>query len=606
MSKIILGWQLPDKLNSDKISDIITDVKNRYQYLFAEKLMHHGLWNQNQGLLHFDANVADNSLLKHNGHKIVCASGQPNITNNRLNFSPSYLDAHSLEKLFFNETGEADPESLDQINPPFTFCSFDKNKKALSVIHDGLGLDQFFILELKNGIIFSNKCWPILQLYEKPPSIDYYAWKLYFTLGWFPENFTPFKEIRTLKHGEIISCDGFNIRSHTEDVFHSWFAGKRKNACNLNQGLEAAKSSFDQIIIMNHDGQKNLDMGLTGGMDSRAICSAIIKNKIPCEFLTRGTPDDYDVIIAKRIASQYKLKHTCENEVSNYPSIDTLKSQFEKLVLWSECLVEPVRVSGIPLEPHKSKFGYYISGAGGEISRGYYYTSPYLTHTKFLVHEHLYSRLIILNEFSKVERYKNTIIDSKQFKIVDYLYNQISKGKQYGIANLSLLDFYYLNERMRRWFSAHLAANLFDNAIIPFINIDHFQLAFSLNLQQKSERLFLKFIMEKNEATLLKFPVNEALYQTSYFRIIRIIRKLTKKDSFKTYKHYEWEKIFKHSGKNAIATILHTNSPLWDILEKKKAQLKFNAYLAGKDHDNLFLLRLLAFDTWFKTFFNSK
>jgi hypothetical protein len=69
-----------------------------------------------------------------------------------------------------------------------------------------------------------------------------------------------------------------------------------------------AMKVFNSLIVSSAQRSSSVSADLTGGLDSRAICSAVIANGLNCNFLTGGPALSVDVQIAKRIASQFDLK----------------------------------------------------------------------------------------------------------------------------------------------------------------------------------------------------------------------------------------------------------------------------------------------------------
>ena len=74
----------------------------------------------------------------------------------------------------------------------------------------------------KDGVVFSNRCWPILRLTGEPPTLDAEAWRHWFCLGWFPDLSTPVRNVRVLDSGEIIVGDSRAVTSTSAGALSRW------------------------------------------------------------------------------------------------------------------------------------------------------------------------------------------------------------------------------------------------------------------------------------------------------------------------------------------------------------------------------------------------
>lgn len=592
MSKIIVGWQLTGGVEDRDVRRRIGQIKARYQPLFQETIEHTGFWRQGQGLLHFDVPQPDDRGLWVGAESLICVTGRPSIT---ADASPLYgapLTAKVLHDHLFGSTAQVDRRVLHHINPPFTLCRFDKNNHMLNVVHDGLGADQFFIAATGRGIIFSNKCWPILLFLGESPRIDLDAWRYWFCLGWFPESATPFENVRSLARGEIIRADSHTVAFDSEDTFRSWIlpSGDRHSTPAL---VARASDSVRQIIRSNRTAGARYSSDLTGGLDSRAICSVLIKEGIPCIFYTGGSRHSGDVILARRIAKRFNLEwhHVAEPGFGRRDhSATRMDVQFKRLLLWGEGLVEPNRFEHFRRESCPTEHGAYLSGGSSEISKGHYYAN--LLRKEHELPSDLHAALTGLEG-----RIGQLLRDADSFNVRQRLRDQIALGELYGIGGLTLLDFFYLNERVRRWQSAHLAVNLFDRTVLPFVNVEHIQLAFAMRPADKAERRLQTFIIAQNAEELLRVGFADSVPVTLWAFLWRAILKHRRLAAL--MKTYSWADYLRGDGRVVVDTVLSTQSVLWQILDRNKARARWNEFIRGSNQEFHFLLGLVAFRQWY-------
>jgi hypothetical protein len=135
----------------------------------------------------------------------------------------------------------------------------------------------------------------------------------------------------------------------------------RESINELNKGIRAFASRFE------------LTAALTGGYDTRLVLASILntrlKNKV--HFTTSGYDDNPDIIIAKQLATLYKLNLTTKTPISpHFPnSLEELFQQFRKIVVWTG-MERALVCSTLPkIVRERKKDKVLISGLGAEFSR---------------------------------------------------------------------------------------------------------------------------------------------------------------------------------------------------------------------------------------------
>lgn len=588
MSKLILGWQLDRRLDDRDIAATIARIKARYQPLFEDPIHHAGVWHENQGLLHFDVVQGDDPGVHLDPARIICLSGSPSITGDRAR----RYRAKDLYDYIHGSLGRADRGTLHHINPPFTLCWFDKRTQELGLAHDGLGADQFFVAETSHGMVFSNKCWPILHFLKEAPRIDDAAWQYWFCLGWFPGNSTPFENVRHLGRGEFIRADSRTVRFDSEDTLASWISPvKAEFPTSL---MTRAMDSARQLIRLNQPTRARYGSDLTGGLDSRAICAVLIKDGIPCTFYTGGPRYSSDVVVARRIAKRFHLDwvHVKDPPFWRHEDLPHIvDAQFTKLLLWGEGLVQPARFQHFQVAPAPTTHHSYLSGGSSEISRGPYYNRV-LTKDKDQGVE--YRKALALFE-SRITT--APLSEAAAFNGTRLVREQVANGEAYGLRELDLLDFLYLTEKMRRWQAAHRAINLFDSSVVPFFNIEHIKLGFAMRPLDKAERRFQSFVIAQNAAELLHLAFGNSFRFKLQERLVRVMSRSQWLGGM--LKTLGWAEYLRVDGKSEIEEIFASDTPLWGILEKGKAAAKWRAFLRGSDQNLQFPLGLMAFQRWY-------
>ena len=293
MSRIILGWQLSRPIDDVRVRALMEQIGHRYQPLFLERLQGVGLWQGNQGLLHIDVPRAGDAGLDRSDERICCLTGRPTTSGEDSRPQTAPLGAGALYDRLVTSTTAIQTDVVRRINPPFTLCWFDRRSGRLGVVHDGLGEDQFFVSHTEAGLVFSNRCWPILRLLGGPPRIDTAAWKYWFCMGWFPGTATPFENIRALDSGEIIVGDSRTVSSTASNALPCWI--ERRGELDTPTLMARAAEGVRDVVRQNQPATGEFGADLTGGIDSRAICSLLVNGRFRCRYYTGGSTLSPDV-----------------------------------------------------------------------------------------------------------------------------------------------------------------------------------------------------------------------------------------------------------------------------------------------------------------------
>lgn len=565
-------------------------IGHRYQPLFLERLQGVGLWQGNQGLLHIDVPRAGDAGLDRSDERICCLTGRPTTSGEDSRPQTAPLGAGALYDRLVTSTTAIQTDVVRRINPPFTLCWFDRRSARLGVVHDGLGEDQFFVSHTEAGLVFSNRCWPILRLLGGPPRIDTAAWKYWFCMGWFPGTATPFENIRALDSGEIIVGDSRTVSSTASNALPCWI--ERRGELDTPTLMARAAEGVRDVVRQNQPATGEFGADLTGGIDSRAICSLLVKGRFRCRYYTGGSTLSPDVVLARRIARQFGLDWT-HVETPHFARRGDLPgvvdTQFRRMTLWGEGLVEPTRFQHFPAAPSPTRQDLYLGGGSSEISKGHYYHN--------LLRSHPEAAFDLDRSLQDLTRgAAEMLADRDASSVTQLVRDQLAESETYGVRDWGVLDAFYLRERTRRWQSAHLAINLFNVSILPFVNADHITLAFAMRPVDKAHCAFQRFIIQRNEKALLGIPLSAEASRRPYFALLRLISRITSLNRARGTTG--WEDYFRNEGRASVERALSIESPLWGILDRPKAAKKWNDFMRGATQDLHFHLGLLAFSYW--------
>lgn len=101
----------------------------------------------------------------------------------------------------------------------------------------------------------------------------------------------------------------FNKREATLAVRCYWRLPGSVRQFTEKEALAALQETFLRAIRSSVQAGQRVGMHLSGGMDSRQIFGAFLKEHIPFAAFTYGVPQNIDVKIAKRLAAKFNIPH---------------------------------------------------------------------------------------------------------------------------------------------------------------------------------------------------------------------------------------------------------------------------------------------------------
>lgn len=263
------------------------------------------------------------------------------------------------------------------------------------------------------------------------PEFDSKNFIAFFEMGYFADESTPFKNVVCLPPNSHIMIESGSMKIKEIDNSYSNIF-KEELTEDFNKVLTTAfLDSFDII-----PSSSLINLGLTGGKDSRMIFYALLNKGYNLETFTSGFPENPDVIIADELANFYGIKHTVKNPVLNESTaldIHLEQRLVDSMVSTSGQIYAYENIH--PLSHFKKNIT--VNGVAGEVLRGGY--------------------IIPENFSSKTD--KNKLIN--KFYRYPEMYNQIDSKYLSHLQKLNnnhedyLVNLYnhYLNYKCGRWSS---------------------------------------------------------------------------------------------------------------------------------------------------------
>jgi hypothetical protein len=357
--------------------------------------------------------------------------------------------------------------------------------------------------------------------------------------------------------------------------------------------MARAADAVRDVIRQNQPPGGVFEADLTGGTDSRSICALLQGERFRCRYYTGGTRLSPDVVLARRIAQRLSLDWTHVEESALLRPMDdpedVINTRLRRMTLWSEGLVQPTRIQTFPSAPSTTRDDVYLGGGSAEISKAPYYRSVLRGNPEARFH---LDRALA----DQGRRGAELLGERDASRLAEALHQQLRVGADQGLHDWALLDHFYLRERTRRWQSAHLAVNLFEVDVLPFVNADHVALAFAMSPRDKAMSAFQRFVILQNDPTLLRITMPWGRSSALYVRLLGLLERIRWLN--RAMRNTGWADYLRGGGRASVERTLSGESPVFDLLDRRKALTKWGAFLRGRTQDLHFPLGLLAFSYW--------
>jgi len=398
---------------------------------------------------------------------------------------------------------EQDPSLVARsLDPPAVVVVGDKAGAGLTICNDCLGAGRLYEARSGDLVLWSNRLGALPLLLGEAPRADSQAWELFAAMGWFIRASTPFAGVERVGPGTVIRAGGGTVTSSRTDAVGSLVAG---GEADLKAGIEqfvdeatdAARAAADLFPA-------DPRVDVSGGRDSRLAAAVFVAADVGARYVTSDmTPGEADV--ARRLFSE--LDGDYDHEVrwggSKAKSYDKgLRERAAAIHLVHDGVRHAAKVRGKMALPFRPTESAEITGHGGEIAHGFYYTSQRALgklrgRGEGALLERLDQAARRRHEAGRAECYERAHAACEA---------SLREGTGHGVEGPSLLDWFYLMERF-----SHRSGLAADTQRITFFSCQGFvRSAFALTPEERLDNRLHR------EATAALVPSWE---RVPYFKI---------------------------------------------------------------------------------------
>jgi asparagine synthase (glutamine-hydrolysing) len=364
------------------------------------------------------------------------------------------------------------------------FCAaiVDRKRHRVILASDLVGSYPLYWTVARNQLVFGSELRAVLRHPDVRRTLDPAAVGDYLTFGFPLGAKTLASGVHLLPAASTLVFD-WETGSHTVSQYASLGEASEPWQGTRSEYLEALHGTFTGAVNRAMSGNHSFGLSLSGGLDSRAILSAVNGHAASLRTHTLGVRGCADEVIAERLARISGTSHQFFELDDKYlegflPSLREMVRLTDGMYL-SHGLTEMLALGFLS----KAGFSVLLRGHGGELAKS---NLAWPLHTDPRVHELATSEDLVQYLLRRTDYISGNIAWRdlftegwfNQVKDVPYLsLTESVKGQSGSPANLC--GYLYLNEHHRRFTVASL--ELFRQAVevrLPFVDAHFLQLLF--------------------------------------------------------------------------------------------------------------------------------
>lgn len=398
--------------------------------------------------------------------------------------------------------------------PPFALLALDGDRR-FAVQQDWLGMCRLFTGTADGITVLSSRPSLVATFLHGQASPDLDGWRSYTICSHFGAEMSPVRGVRLLRAGERLTGrrrDGggwevdAELRYGVDDVVKAGLEAQGRTAEALDLAAAAITHTTSSFYDMYDD---EVDLGLSGGKDSRLIAASLIAaGRLPRFFTNRDIQAEADVAteLVRLLREKRGLTPSHDLRLKSVPAqvvkvgvqerVRRMQHRFDYQYP-STYLPRQAVAERLPDTVSPATF----SGAGGELAVGYWYPPADVDRTpEDSAAANLLSAIPASAAGEGVLAAERARID----RILEH-------AKGIGVHDLHLADYLYLVERVRRWYSSGYAVGM----VTPYLTPDFVTATFALTPQQKRDRLVHTGLIERLVPEWSDVPFATAFSQAS-------------------------------------------------------------------------------------------
>lgn len=388
--------------------------------------------------------------------------------------------------------------SLDEMLPPFGAVG--NAGGGLRIIADRMGFRQIFRLSGERVSAVSTSARALSAIGGM--GLDKHSVALQSQLGWQLGQATLFEGVTKLSPGEGLRLGPTGTQSES-------IPEPEVERLPLDEAVRRAAVLLREFLARYLDENADPVLQLTGGQDSRLLLSAIpIARRRGLKVMTVGGTGNADVDLAAGLSKRYGMHHI----VKSLAGLTSLTPGECYELAWEaaerlDCMADPIARAATLWAERSIEQGARLSGLGGEIARGFYYTGRVRpTPVTRRRSEQLARWRMFANEPAEPKALAGWLSKDALAIGIDAVHEAISEG---GTSWYEATDELYYRHRMQRWAGLGESAVCFDRALTnPMLDHRYIEIARGLAPKDKQRSIFLARLQVALDEDLADTPLN--------------------------------------------------------------------------------------------------
>lgn len=370
-----------------------------------------------------------------------------------------------------------------EVVPPFGLVAVDGDRRVV-VQQDWLGMCRIFTSTVDDLTVFATRPSLVAHFLHGSPAPDLSAWGSYLATGFFGGSMSPVEGVRLLHPGERLVAerheDRWLVESQARIGVDAIVLAGRATANRPEDALdEAAQALIGTATRLSQLYSGPIELGLSGGKDSRLIAAASLAAGLRPNLVTNIDVPEEGETASELVATVHRtrgidLNHRLRRvsdpatvlDVGLAERIDRFQRRYD-YEYPSSFSVRPPPPLRMELEVDVQ-----LSGVGGELVSGYWYPKGEQTAADTATRQ--------LMKAIPRAALRSDVHAAEEARIRGIL----AAITEAGLDREHIIDYLYLVERVRRWYSSAYSFM----TVTPFLAPGFVKASFAFDPQLKRER----------------------------------------------------------------------------------------------------------------------
>lgn len=201
---------------------------------------------------------------------------------------------------------------LRQCNGVFSAVMYDKKRRHIHLISDRFGLKPLYLCRFSGTIAWASELKPFRHFPSLSLSVSRERIGEFLNNGHLSGNATWFDDVTLLPPSTVFTWD---LNSSTGSWFEYWSWNKTEEQTgptHFDDAVQRLGTLFKKAVSIRCRPGERIGLGLSGGLDSRALFAAVPSFLEPVPVYTFGRKGCGDIAIARKVSRLRPSRHTIQ------------------------------------------------------------------------------------------------------------------------------------------------------------------------------------------------------------------------------------------------------------------------------------------------------